>query len=130
MAEVRIPDLDEKDVDTVLAEDIDFSGVLIFRSPLMIKGKFTGEIKDSGDLYIGERATVKAKIQAELVSSKGKVEGDIAASKRVELASTSTVEGDITTSVIVIENGCKFNGLCNMRGNNAKGSMEGGHHEE
>ena len=39
MAEVKISELDEKEVDTILAEDIDFSGVLTFRNPLMIKGK-------------------------------------------------------------------------------------------
>ena len=116
MAEVKIAELDEKEIDTVLAEDIDFTGQLSFRNPLMIKGRFTGEIKASGDLYVGEKSVVKAKIEAELVSSKGKIEGDIVASKRVELFGTSAVEGDISTPVIVIENGCRFNGLCDMRG--------------
>ena len=116
MAEVKIAELDEKEIDTVLAEDIDFTGQLSFRNPLMIKGRFTGEIKASGDLYVGEKSVVKAKIEAELVSSKGKIEGDIIASKRVELFGTSAVEGDISTPVIVIENGCRFNGLCDMRG--------------
>ena len=120
MGEVKIPELDEKDIDTILAEDIDFSGMLSFKSPLIIKGKFTGEIKDSGDLYIGENAKVKAKIEAELVSSKGKIQGDVIASKKVELFSTSSVEGDISTPIIAIEHGCKFNGFCNMKGTTKK----------
>ena len=116
MGEVKMPELDEKDIDTILAEDIDFSGELTFKNPLMIKGKFTGEIKNSGALYIGENAKVKAKVEAELVSSRGKIQGDVIASKKVELFSTSSVEGDISTPVIAIEHGCKFNGLCNMKG--------------
>ena len=44
MAEVRIKDIDEHEIDTVLAEDIDFEGHLTFKKPLMIKGKFKGEI--------------------------------------------------------------------------------------
>ena len=45
MAEVHIKDMDEHEIDTILAEDIDFEGHLTFKKPLMIKGKFKGEIK-------------------------------------------------------------------------------------
>lgn len=126
MTEVKIQELDEKEIDTILAGDIDFSGMLSFNSPLMIKGKFTGEIKSSGDLYVGAQAVVKAKIEADVVSSRGKIEGDIIASKRVELFASSTVEGDISTPVIVIENGCKFNGLCNMKSTPHEDQKRGG----
>ncbi len=56
MAEVRIKDIDEHEIDTILAEDIDFEGHLTFKKPLMIKGKFKGEIKSTSSLYIGEKA--------------------------------------------------------------------------
>jgi cytoskeletal protein CcmA (bactofilin family) len=49
MRDVRIEQVQENDVDTVLAEDINFSGVLTFQKPLMIKGTFQGEIKDKPD---------------------------------------------------------------------------------
>ncbi len=114
MSEIRINDVDESEIDTILAEDIDFTGTLIFEKPLMIKGKFNGEIKASGDLYIGRDAEVKATIEANLISSKGRIEGDIFARRRVELFSTAVVDGDITTPDLVIESGCKFNGTCKM----------------
>ena len=41
--------IEEKDVDTVLAEDIDFSGTMKFKKSLMIKGKFDGEIDAEGN---------------------------------------------------------------------------------
>ena len=75
MAEVRIKDIDEHEVDTVLAEDIDFEGQLSFKKPLMIKGKFKGEITSSSALYVGEKANVEAKVEANLVSSKGRIKG-------------------------------------------------------
>ncbi len=114
MSEVRIRDIDESEIDTVLAEDIDFTGTLVFEKPLMIKGKFSGEIKASGDLYIGKDAEINAVIEANLVSSKGRIKGDIFARSRVELFSSASVEGDITTPDLVIESGCKFNGKCRM----------------
>ncbi len=116
MAEVRIKDMDEHEIDTILAEDIDFEGYLTFKKPLMIKGKFKGEIKSTSALYIGEKAYVEAATEAAVVSSKGMHKGDIIGHSRVELFSTAQVDGDITTPDFVVESGCKFNGYCNMGG--------------
>ncbi len=120
MAEVRIKDIDEHEIDTILAEDIDFEGHLTFKKPLMIKGKFKGEIKSTSALYIGEKAYVEATTEADLVSAKGRHKGDIRGHSRVELFSTSQVDGDITTPDFVVESGCKFNGNCNMGGEPAR----------
>jgi cytoskeletal protein CcmA (bactofilin family) len=114
MRDVRINQIDENEIETVLAEDIDFSGMLTFKKPLMIKGNFKGEIKASSDLYIGEKAFVKAKIEANCVSTKGRIEGDVVARTRVELASTATMKGDLTTPDLIMESGCKYNGVCAM----------------
>jgi cytoskeletal protein CcmA (bactofilin family) len=116
MAEVRIKDIDEHEIDTILAEDIDFEGHLTFKKPLMIKGKFKGEIKSTSSLYIGEKAYVEAATEAGIVSSKGRHKGNIVGHARVELFSTAQVDGDITTPDFVVESGCKFNGNCNMSG--------------
>ncbi len=116
MAEVRIKDIDEHEIDTILADDIDFEGHLTFKKPLMIKGKFKGEIKSESALYVGEKAIVEAKIESSLVSSRGRIHGDITGHSRVELAGTAQVDGDIATPDFVVESGCKFNGHCNMTG--------------
>jgi cytoskeletal protein CcmA (bactofilin family) len=116
MAEVRIKDIDEHEIDTILAEDIDFEGHLTFKKPLMIKGKFKGEIKSTSSLYIGEKAFVEATTEAGIISSKGRHKGDIHGHARVELFSTAQVDGDITTPDFIMESGCKFNGYCNMGG--------------
>jgi cytoskeletal protein CcmA (bactofilin family) len=114
MNEVRIDKVDESEIDTILAEDIDFEGVLSFSRPLMIKGRFRGEIRASGDLYVGPDAVVEAQIEADLVSARGRVKGNIQARRRVELFSTAHVEGDITAPSLEIEGGCRFNGYCRM----------------
>jgi cytoskeletal protein CcmA (bactofilin family) len=116
MAEVRIKDIDEHEIDTILAEDIDFEGHLTFKKPLMIKGKFKGEIKSASSLYIGEKAYVEAATEAGIVSSKGRHKGNIVGHTRIELFSTAQVEGDISTPDFVVESGCRFNGNCNMSG--------------
>jgi cytoskeletal protein CcmA (bactofilin family) len=99
---------DETDIDTVLAEDIDFSGVLSF------KGKFKGEIKAAGDLFVGEKAEVEAKIEARTISSRGRIKGNILAQARIELSSTAVVDGDMQCPDLVIESGAVYNGTCTM----------------
>lgn len=121
MAEVRIKDIDEHEVDTILADDIDFEGQLTFKKPLMIKGKFKGEIRSESALYVGEKAVVEAKVESSLVSSKGRIKGDITGHSRVELFSSAQVDGDIATPDFVVESGCKFNGHCNMTGQKRTG---------
>ena len=116
MAEVRIKDMDEHEIDTILGEDIDFEGHLTFKKPLMIKGKFKGEIKSMSSLYIGEKALVEATTEAAVISSKGRHKGNIVAHSRVELFSTAQVDGDIATPDFIVESGCRFNGNCNMGG--------------
>ncbi|MBN2354136.1 MAG: polymer-forming cytoskeletal protein [Spirochaetales bacterium] len=105
---------DEADIETVLAEDIDFTGVLSFKEPLMIKGRFKGEIKASGDLYIGEKADVEAKIEARTISSRGRIKGNVVGQSRIELFSTAVVEGDIRCPDLVVESGAVYNGTCLM----------------
>ena len=124
MSEFRIKAVDETDLDTILAEDIDFTGQLSFEKPLMIKGKFTGEIDASGDLYIGDNAVVEARVEANFVSLKGRLKGNIFARQRVELFSSANVEGDIAAPDVIMESGCRFNGLCRMRVNSKKEANE------
>jgi cytoskeletal protein CcmA (bactofilin family) len=114
--EIHIKDIDEVEIDTILAEDIDFEGELSFKRPLMIRGRFRGKVDSPSDLYVGEQAVVEATVSAGKVSSKGRITGNITAASRVELFSTARVQGDIETPDLVVESGCAFNGNCKMRG--------------
>lgn len=124
MPDVRIKKIDENEIDTILADDIDFSGVVSFEKPLMVKGKINGEINANGDLYVDEGAVVEAEIKANMVSAKGKINGNIVARSKVELFSTSVVTGDIISPKIEIETGATFNGNCIMKGGNTQETHE------
>jgi cytoskeletal protein CcmA (bactofilin family) len=124
MLDVRIKKVEENTIDTILAEDIDFTGVVSFNKPLMVKGKINGEIDAKGDFYVDEGADVEARIKARVVSAKGKINGDIVAHAKVELFSTAVITGDITTPEIEIECGALFNGNCIMKGNNNEANDE------
>ncbi len=114
MAEIDLRNVDERELDTVLANDIHFTGLLEFNAPLMIKGYFRGEISAQSDIFIGDNATVEAKIQAQVISNRGHIKGNITASKKIELYSGSRVDGDMTAPDIEMESGARFNGICSM----------------
>ncbi len=114
MSKTTITEILESEIDTVLADDIDFTGELKFSKSLMIKGKFDGKINADGHLFIGPNAHVKAEIKTGKLTCYGKIDGPVFAKERIELSKESILNGDVTTPDIIIESGCKFNGRCIM----------------
>ena len=106
--------IEEKDVDTVLAEDIDFSGTMKFKKSLMIKGKFDGQIDAEGHLILGPNAVIKATIKTGVLTNYGKIIGNVEAIKKVELLKGAELNGDVKTPDLIIESGCILNGKCTM----------------
>ena len=114
MAELRLKSIDEADIDTVLAPDIDFDGELTFVEPLLVKGTLKGKILSGGDLYVNPGATVEASIIANKVSVKGSVRGDIHAKERLELFENAELSGNVKTADLIVQSGSSFNGSCEM----------------
>jgi cytoskeletal protein CcmA (bactofilin family) len=114
MTEVQITTIDEDQLDTILALDVEFSGEMFFAKPLMIKGKVSGIVRSESDLFIDENAVVQADITANVVSVKGSVVGNISAREKVELFACASVDGDVVAPQITMEPGCRFNGACRM----------------
>jgi len=114
MSDLRIKHIDESEIDTVLAEDIEFEGDMVFEKPVLIKGSFQGTIRATGDLFINRDAAVNATIEAMIVSVQGAVSGDVHARSRLELFSTSSLSGSIRTPELIMQSGCMFNGTCRM----------------
>lgn len=110
--------MENNDFDTILSEDIEFTGTLRFDKPFLIKGKVTGEINATGLLVIDESAIVNANITALRVLIRGQVKGDITAVQKVEVTITGKIIGNVTAPEIYMETGCLFNGKCTMTGKN------------
>jgi cytoskeletal protein CcmA (bactofilin family) len=109
--------LDDDDFDTILTEDIDFSGTLNFEKSFLIRGKVSGVIDAKGLLVIDETAVVEANISAGRVVIRGTVKGDVRADETVEITLTGKLTGNVTTPAggFFMETGCLFNGRCTMR---------------
>ncbi len=105
---------EEKNIKTILSEDIDYTGTLKFSTSLKIKGKFKGEINSTGHLYIGKKAFVEANIKVKNITIYGKIKGNVEAFDKIKLLSNAELVGDVKTPDIIIQSGCVFNGNCIM----------------
>ncbi len=116
MTDVHLSVVDEDTLDTILAADVDFSGTMVFKEPMMIKGRVSGSITTESDLHIDGKAVVEADLAARNVTVRGTLKGNITATGRVELYATCRVEGDVQAAEVTMEPGCRFNGICSMTG--------------
>jgi len=88
----------------------EFEGKLRCTDTLRIDGYIKGEVDCEATVVVGEGAKVHASVAAEEVQVAGLVNGNIAARRKITLARTAVVTGDLTTPGIVIEEGAKLNG--------------------
>lgn len=97
-----------------LGEGTRLSGKISFEGPARIAGHVEGEVVASGTLQIAESALVNAQITGETIVLRGKVTGDITASKKLEIRAPGKLFGNVTTPSLVIEEGVVFEGHCSM----------------
>jgi cytoskeletal protein CcmA (bactofilin family) len=114
MTDVHNDMLEDEDFDTILSSDIDFSGILQFENPFLIRGKVSGTIDAKGLLVVDESAVVEANISASKVIIRGVVKGNVTAAEKVEITVTGKLTGNVTAPEIFMETGCSFNGQCVM----------------
>jgi cytoskeletal protein CcmA (bactofilin family) len=101
---------------THIGEKTVFQGMISSNENLTIEGTVKGEVACNGTVVVEEGGMVDADIIAEEAFIKGQVEGNIKAQKRVEIASTGRVKGDIESSSLSIAEGVVFEGTCHMTG--------------
>ncbi|MCS7205952.1 MAG: polymer-forming cytoskeletal protein [Leptospiraceae bacterium] len=102
-------------VNSIIGEGSEFRGEFKVKNLLRIDGYFKGTIfTDEGKILIGRTGKVETDIKAAVVVVGGEVIGNILATKRVVLLSSSRVKGDIVTPALIVEEGCVFEGRCTI----------------
>ena len=116
----------------IIGPSIQVKGELIGREEPVVEGYVEGVIRlKEHHLTVGETADLHATLEAKAIRVEGKVDGDIVAGERVELAGGSTVLGDIKSPRISIADGARFKGSVDMEQPGAgKGSAKGSEPEK
>jgi cytoskeletal protein CcmA (bactofilin family) len=91
------------------------TGEASFKGMLRVDGGVSGTVRsDDGTLIVSTNGRVDANVEVAVAQIFGTVNGDITATKRIEMGRVAKVTGNIQTPALVIENGAVFEGSCRM----------------
>jgi cytoskeletal protein CcmA (bactofilin family) len=99
-----------------IGKSVVIKGELSGSEDLYVDGNVEGSIElRNNSLTVGPNGKVKANVSAKVIVVLGQLEGTVTASDRVELKKSATVNGDITTQRVAIEEGAAFRGKVDIQ---------------
>lgn len=108
-------DLKEGTLTGFVGNGTTLQGEASFKGMLRVDGHLSGRISsDDGTLIVSTNGQVDANVEVAVAQIYGTVNGDITATKRIEMGRVAKVTGNIQTPALVIENGALFEGSCRM----------------
>jgi len=109
----KLEKLDEK-VDTVVGAGAKFDGKLEIQGGIRVDGKIKGNLKVQGLLVIGKTGHVEGEVFSKDALVGGTILGKIKVENKIEFQSGASFEGELTCKGLVIQEGVRFDGSCNM----------------
>ncbi|HEX2680033.1 MAG TPA: polymer-forming cytoskeletal protein, partial [Candidatus Dormibacteraeota bacterium] len=91
-------------------------GRLEVQGGLKVAGSVEGDLKASGDVTVDSTATIQAAIEGANVSVRGQVTGNVTARRRLTLAGSGVLNGDVRVGRLTVEDGATLNGNVSMSG--------------
>jgi len=110
--------VNESDYPTVIGPDAKFKGELSFEKAVKILGRFEGRIDTKGNLVVAPEGVLQADVETGTISVEGEIKGNVSAQDLVELKSTARLQGDLRCERLIVVDGARFVGHCNV-GNGA-----------
>jgi cytoskeletal protein CcmA (bactofilin family) len=95
---------------TVVGPGARLEGTVVSAGSLRIDGSVKGQINADGDVVLSSQSQVEADIRAENVTVAGRFVGNIIVKGRAELARGGRIDGDVTSKVLVVQEGAIFSG--------------------
>ena len=97
-------------LESLIAPGLVIEGTIEGTGHVRIAGRFKGKISLKGDLTIEQGAHISGEVRAKNVVLKGKVEGNIHATSRVQLLETGVLIGDLKASSLTVATGSSMRG--------------------
>ena len=116
----------ERDVVNI-GKSVIIKGELSGSEDLTIEGQVEGKIElRQNVLTIGPNGKIKAQVTAKTVVVEGQVQGNIAATERVDIRDNGTVDGDLIAPRVAIADGAHFRGAIDMQKQPGRGDAKPG----
>ena len=100
---------------SLLDSQLTVTGDISTTGSLRIDGKVLGSIGSADTVVLGVGATMVGDVHAREVIVGGALTGHVYAIERAELQATAIVTGDITTQVVLVQEGGVINGRVEMQ---------------
>lgn len=114
-SETMAKDIDEGRLSGYVGHGTTLAGETSFQAMLRVDGVLTGRItSEEGTLIVGTKGQVDANILVATAVIYGKINGDIIATKQLQLVRTAQVIGNIQAPRLVVEDGALLEGSCTM----------------
>jgi cytoskeletal protein CcmA (bactofilin family) len=104
---------DSEDI-TIISNGVKVEGKVSSNGSIRLDGTIQGDISCQGDVTIGDEGKVYGKVDGQIITIGGKVEGLINAKEKLILESNADLKGDVFTKILVVEAGARFDGKSNM----------------
>lgn len=95
-------------------------GEIKAQAAIRVDGKIEGNVDTTANLTIGKDGIVVGDINAKDIVVGGTITGRLSASGKVILEAKSTLNGDLKTSRLIVEEGATFNGRSDMGGGSSQ----------
>lgn len=96
---------------TCIARALRFEGAIEGPGNYFVQGEVVGDSEIDGLVALAPEATWRGHLGADRVRIAGRVEGNVSATTRIELAPTAVVTGDLASPVITIAEGAVYEGI-------------------
>ncbi len=103
-----------QEIGTVIGSGAKFKGEIRGKTNLEIRGTHEGSCEIEGLLTVWEEGALIGDVHATNVVLAGKVDGNVHATNKLEMRSTSRIEGEIKAGAVAMAEGCFIKGSIDM----------------
>ena len=104
----------KNNMSSILGPEIEVNGDLKIKGDILIYGTVVGNVECKGKVHTSKGSLINGNVNSNSAYINGKIEGDLIAKDKVVLAKFSQLKGNLVSSTLTIEEGARFDGVCNM----------------
>ena len=105
----------KNNMSSILGPEIEVNGDLKIKGDILIYGTVLGNVECKGKVHTSKGSLINGNVNSISAYINGKIEGDLRAQDKVVLAKFSQLKGNLVSSTLTIEEGARFDGVCNMQ---------------
>ena len=110
---------DDSKINSILGPEVEVNGDVKVVGSILIYGIVNGNIIASGTVRTAKGSSVNGNIESKNAIISGEIMGDLTVENKATLEHDCVLNGNLTTSIVVVDEGATFKGLCNMIGSDS-----------